>query len=722
MKKKYQDLNGRNDDSFKKVKLNIQDILKILKRIFNNKVNNYQDLNGTHLQTRVRDYVIEIQPSVIMETSGLGFLEIVRREANLVRNMIEKDLALSANTEDLFREKYEDDKDIHQMQENFYGMNDFMGHQYHHLPEGYVKGVKKYQMYQKMGDERANPKLREGGSKYEPENKAVVKELEELSFDDIYETIHDKQMDREFMDLIKNLQKMENKSQTLEHDISEIPTFQEYVDELNQEIIKKLQERYEKMMFMRQMMIKLNNHYEQSGEILAPGDQEIGEDVETEEHFYLHFPKDIAGILFGVKKTERHTIAEYYTSSNKSRFQRTDGQIYEYDLNKRKSPKKGQDKEHENNSEYDYDYENDEDYLQDSEDYNSKKKLPTKKKNLNKVQSEDEEDDDDDDDRYLDRYENAIKQNTTTNHKENLRQRRNKNESNSRARNQKIANKRRHDQAESDEEDNDKYKDNLGRLADYVKSSEYQKRKDLETGSVSSGEDGDVEFKNTKQKNNQVKYDKIKRTPASEGSSDEENSQGVEEFEDSYDKLPHLKNSNQNSSNSSKNLNFKNSKGNQKKNVNIQGDSDEEEQDDDYSRNSDLLDKLKQETKTRNAEMRNKKPVSRVKNNERRLPKFDTKTEKHKLPDKRSFRENDLPPPVQGLDSSKYENLIYKTKKRTMYIAMKDFRPKDRNYFPMRQGDILCSVQEIKGWSLVYVEENPKKFGFVPSNYLNVIH
>jgi hypothetical protein len=128
MKKKYQDLNGRNDDSFKKVKLNIQDILKILKRIFNNKVNNYQDLNGTHLQTRVRDYVIEIQPSVIMETSGLGFLEIVRREANLVRNMIEKDLALSANTEDLFREKYEDDKDIHQMQENFYGMNDFMGH------------------------------------------------------------------------------------------------------------------------------------------------------------------------------------------------------------------------------------------------------------------------------------------------------------------------------------------------------------------------------------------------------------------------------------------------------------------------------------------------------------------------------------------------------------------------------------------------------------------
>ena len=82
-----------------------------------------------------------------METSGLGFLEIVRREAVLVKNVIEKELALSANTEDLFRQHEEEEKDINKMQENFYGMNDFMGHQYHHLPEGYVKGVKKYQLY-----------------------------------------------------------------------------------------------------------------------------------------------------------------------------------------------------------------------------------------------------------------------------------------------------------------------------------------------------------------------------------------------------------------------------------------------------------------------------------------------------------------------------------------------------------------------------------------------
>ena len=209
------------------------------------------------------------------------------------------------------------------MQENFYGMNDFMGHQYHHLPDGYVKGVKKYQMYQKMGDERTNPKLREGGANYESENKGAVEDIEELSFDDIYETIYDKQMDRDFLDLIKNLQKMENKSQGLAQDLEEIPVFQDYVDELNQEIIKKMEERYEKLFFMRQMMIKMTNNMNSSGATMTPEDQETGQEVETEEHFYLHLHKDIAANVFGKKIKDRHIPSEYYKSSNQSKFQRT---------------------------------------------------------------------------------------------------------------------------------------------------------------------------------------------------------------------------------------------------------------------------------------------------------------------------------------------------------------------------------------------------------------
>lgn len=106
----------------------------------------------------------------------------------------------------------------------------------------------------------------------------------------------------------------------------------------------------------------------------------------------------------------------------------------------------------------------------------------------------------------------------------------------------------------------------------------------------------------------------------------------------------------------------------------------------------------------------------------RRLPGLRSKPRRHKLHVKNEFREKDLPPIIKNLDSSKYENLIYKSKKRKMYIAVKDFRPKDRNYFPMRQGDIVCSVYERKGWYLVYYEDNPKKFGFAPGNYLNIIH
>ena len=70
---------------------------------------------------------------------------------------------------------------------------------------------------------------------------------------------------------------------------------------------------------------------------------------------------------------------------------------------------------------------------------------------------------------------------------------------------------------------------------------------------------------------------------------------------------------------------------------------------------------------------------------------------------------------------SKFENIIYKAKKRHMYMVVKDFRINNKCYFPIRQGDIVCSVHEEKGWNLVYEEERPHKFGFVPNNYLQII-
>ena len=39
----------------------------------------------------------------------------------------------------------------------------------------------------------------------------------------------------------------------------------------------------------------------------------------------------------------------------------------------------------------------------------------------------------------------------------------------------------------------------------------------------------------------------------------------------------------------------------------------------------------------------------------------------------------------------------------------------------VRQGEVVCSVYENKGWVFVYKDDEPKKFGFVPLNYLNDI-
>jgi len=85
-------------------------------------------------------------------------------------------------------------------------------------------------------------------------------------------------------------------------------------------------------------------------------------------------------------------------------------------------------------------------------------------------------------------------------------------------------------------------------------------------------------------------------------------------------------------------------------------------------------------------------------------------------------RDSDLPPALRDIDAARYENLIYTTKRKRMYIAVKDFRAPDKNYFALRQGDVVCCVTTVKGWYFVYREENPKKFGFCPGNYLNIIN
>lgn len=94
----------------------------------------------------------------------------------------------------------------------------------------------------------------------------------------------------------------------------------------------------------------------------------------------------------------------------------------------------------------------------------------------------------------------------------------------------------------------------------------------------------------------------------------------------------------------------------------------------------------------------------------------------HQKQSQKKQQETDTPAFPKDLDRSKYENMIYDGKKRKMYIVAKEARFTDKNCISLRQGDVVCSVKDFDGWNLVYFEDNPKKYGFYPTSYLSFIN
>ena len=134
MKSKYQDLNSKVDEPFKKLKMNVQDILRLLRKLFAKKIKEYERMGREILQVRVRDYIIDIMPSMFMDISGLNFLEIVRREAIAIKMALERQMDSVHETEVTF----EDSSAILRNHQDFYNFNDIMGKQQLSLPKGYT--------------------------------------------------------------------------------------------------------------------------------------------------------------------------------------------------------------------------------------------------------------------------------------------------------------------------------------------------------------------------------------------------------------------------------------------------------------------------------------------------------------------------------------------------------------------------------------------------------
>lgn len=70
---------NRNETSYRNIKLNLPEILKTLNKIFGKRVENKFD--NKNLQARIREYFSKFHTGAIIETDGLSFLHVVRKEA-----------------------------------------------------------------------------------------------------------------------------------------------------------------------------------------------------------------------------------------------------------------------------------------------------------------------------------------------------------------------------------------------------------------------------------------------------------------------------------------------------------------------------------------------------------------------------------------------------------------------------------------------------------------
>lgn len=84
LRKNFLDFTSKGDHNFRKVKIRVADLIKYLCQILKSKCKNYDELGGLPIQTRIRDYIIDMQSSQSMEINGIEFLEIISREAKLI--------------------------------------------------------------------------------------------------------------------------------------------------------------------------------------------------------------------------------------------------------------------------------------------------------------------------------------------------------------------------------------------------------------------------------------------------------------------------------------------------------------------------------------------------------------------------------------------------------------------------------------------------------------
>ena len=91
---------SRSDDTFKRIKVPFNEVLQFLRKIFLKRIVNYDRLGDIDLKSRLKEYILKanVIHSSVLEVSGLLFLTIVIKEAELVVRRI-NDNPEEGNTE-----------------------------------------------------------------------------------------------------------------------------------------------------------------------------------------------------------------------------------------------------------------------------------------------------------------------------------------------------------------------------------------------------------------------------------------------------------------------------------------------------------------------------------------------------------------------------------------------------------------------------------------------
>lgn len=567
---------------------------------------------------------------------------------------------------------------------------------------------------------------------------------EEITFDEIFEGLIDGNKDKESAKVFLEVQELEARNKELDENLVSLPQFDNLVTEYTRTIIDRILERREELKFMTEMLEK----FSKSGKgVLETKEMEVGEDIQGMLEFYDGFAPKIAKITFeDMIIPERFGVQDYFDSALRSNFNKpkqapvefvhNESSHFSFDnhedsLKEYRNPKalKEPNSKEANNSE---------DEKQSSSRLNHQrlsKEAESPGRKSKEIESPGRRPRQESASKSLDKP----RKDSVDSHEDNRPRRIPKMREKKRLTREVSKEPKKDSNSNRDEDDyegdfvSSKKKGGNTDLKKSIRGSSTRKRDSIDSFEANENM---VEFESTEQYNQYMKNvgDLVGINTKSE-SPESLRPRNVEKEsigERRRRVSPERSLSKELKKTCIEELGTQNQKMNQKKGSETLKNESEEN----------LINKLNvdegdnwENYKRKRSESVSRSKPQRIEEEEepvqemapRKVPVTGKKLVRSSLVNVgeviqiKQAEEAKLPPWLKGVDVSRYENQIYTTKKRKMYIAIKDFRVSDKNYFPLRQGDVVCCVSTEKGWYFVYKEENPKKFGFCPGNYLNLI-